>query len=91
MPKTYITTREREAALEARRNEAFTWALKTVNARLGKSYRATADAVGVSERLLQNLKRPEAVSNAKFGSIRAIAHVIGMTREEWLKLGGFDE
>lgn len=91
MPKTYISTREREKAQDIHRNEIFTWALKTVNARLGKSYRATADAVGVSERLLQNLKEPEAVSNARFGSIRAIAHEIGMTKEEWLKLGGFDK
>lgn len=91
MPKTYISAQDRVEALDARRNEAFIWALKTAKARLGKSYRATADAVGVSERLLQNLKEPEAVSNARFGSIRAIAHEIGMTREEWLRFGGFEK
>ena len=90
MPKILLTEEARAEAAERRQNEAFCWALKTVRARLGKTYTATADAVGVSARQLHNLTQPEAVSNAKFCNIRAVAHAIGMTKAEWLKLGGFD-
>ena len=91
MPKTYLSTNAREEAREAQRNEVFVWALKTVQARLGQTYTQTAEAVGTTRNRLYVLRNPLAVNNARFGMVRKIAHEIGMTREEWLKFGGFDK
>ena len=91
MPRVLIGTQARNEAQEARQNEAFVWALKTARARLGKTYTETAEAVGTTRNSLYVLRNPLAVSNAKFGTVRRIAHEIGMTREEWVKLGGFEK
>jgi hypothetical protein len=90
MPKTYISTHDRETAERERQNDVFCFALKTTRARLGKTYIDAAANTGVSDRFLRTLKSPQAVSNARFGTIRAVAHEIGMTKNEWLKLGGFE-
>lgn len=91
MPKVLLGEQARAEARTLSQNEALCWAIKTVKARLGKTYTATADAVGITRKLLYQLTMPEVVSNTRFGIVRAVAHEIGMTREEWLKLGGFEK
>ena len=90
MPRVLIGSQARAAAQDERQNEAFCWALKTVYARLGKNYTETADAAGTTRNQLYMLRNPAAVSSARFGTIRRVAHEIGMTKTEWLKLGGFE-
>ena len=88
MPKILLGEQARAEARTLSQNEALCWAIKTVKARLGT---ATADAVGITRKLLYQLTMPEVVSNTRFGIVRAVAHEIGMTREEWLELGGFEK
>ena len=89
MPKVYIGAQARAEATEHKQNEAFTWAVKTAKARIGKTYVEAANTVGISRNTVTRLTREEAVSNAKFGVIRSLAHEVKMTKEEWLRLGGF--
>lgn len=89
MPRVYIGAQARAEAAEHKQNEAFTWAVKTVKARLGKTYVETANAVGISRNTITHLTKEAAVSKAQFGVIRSIAHEVKMTKEEWLRLGGF--
>lgn len=89
MPKVYLTAQARAEAAELRQNEAFTWAVKTVRARTNQTYTNVADAVGLNRNTVAALTKEEAVSKAQFGRIRAIAHAVKMTKEEWLRLGGF--
>ena len=80
MPKISLTERARAADAENRCNEAFVWALRTVRARLGKTYTATAEATGITRATLHNLTDPPAINKARFGIRRDVAHEIGMTR-----------
>ena len=89
MPRVLLTQQARQEALDAQRNEALIWAIKTIRARLGRTYTDTADAVGITRSHLHNLTNSDAVNNARFGLIRNLSHEIGMTKEEWLRLGGF--
>lgn len=89
MPKVYLTAQARAEAAELRQNEAFTMAVKTVRARTNQTYTNVADAVGMDRSTLWKLTQEEFVSKAQFGRIRAVAHVVKMTKEEWLRLGGF--
>lgn len=91
MPKVLLGEQARAEARELAQNDAMCWAIKTIRARQGKTYTATAEAVGITRNLLYRLTKPEVVSTTRFGIIRDVAHEIGMTREEWLKLGGFEK
>lgn len=89
MPKVYLTAQARAEAAELRQNEAFTMAVKTVRARTEKTYTDVAEAVGLNRNTITALTKVEAVSKAQFGRVRAVAHAVKMTKEEWLRLGGF--
>ncbi|HIS64813.1 MAG TPA: hypothetical protein IAA83_05510 [Candidatus Avoscillospira avistercoris] len=89
MPKVYLTAQARAEAAEMKQNEAFTMAVKTVRARTNQSYATVAETVGMDRSTLWKLTQPEFVGRAQFGRIRAVAHAVKMTKEEWLRLGGF--
>lgn len=89
MPKVYLTAQARAEAAELKQNEAFTWAVKTVRARTNQTYTTVAEMVGLNRNTVTALTKEDAVSKAQFGRIRAIAHAVKMTKEEWLRLGGF--
>lgn len=89
MPKVYLTAQARAEAAEMKQNEAFTMAVKTVRARTRQTYTNVAEAVGMDRSTLWKLTQEECVSKAQFGRIRAVAHAVKMSKEDWLRLGGF--
>lgn len=89
MPKVYLTEQSRKAADELARNEIFSVKVRTVYGRTKKTGVAVCAAVNLSASGLYKIKHPEYVSAARFGTIRAVAHEVGLTADEWLRLGGF--
>lgn len=91
MPKVYIGEQSRKEAEELRRNEVFSERLRTVYGRMKKTDVSVCCAANVSKSGLYKIKNPENVGAARFGTIRAVAHEVGMTAGEWLRLGGFEK
>ena len=90
MPKIRpLTQRGRDAEAELMRNEIFSEKLRTAYGRIKKTDVQITAATNVSQSSLYNIKHPERVSLARFGIIRDVAHEIGLTADEWLRLGGF--
>lgn len=49
----------------------------------------TAKAIGISPRAFSRYKDPETVSHMSLTLARRMAHAIGCTPEDWLRIGGF--
>ena len=91
MPKVYLLPDERKKAALERQNEVFACALRTAKGRLRRTDDEISKAVGISRASLIRMKHAEHVGSAGFQSVRAVAHEIKMTPDEWLRLGGFKE
>lgn len=89
MPKVFLTDESRAAEEERRQNEVFSLALRTARGRLGLYDKELQARTNTSKSFVSNLKRPEHVSLARFGAIRALAHEIRLSADDWLRLGGY--
>lgn len=90
MPKIRpLTQRSRDEEERLRRNEVFCERLRTVYGRLRKTDISICGATGISPSCLYHAKNPEKIDLTRFGYIRTLAHEVGLTAEEWLRLGGY--
>ena len=89
MPRVYIGEESRKEAEVLRRNEIFSERLRTVYGRIKKTDVAVCAATNVSKSCLYKIKNPANVGSARFSIIRDVAHEVGLTADEWLKLGGY--
>lgn len=89
MPKVYLTREAREDAKERREIGELTLLLRTARGRLGKQDKELAEAVGIHPATFCCLKHDGAVAKTDLLTVRRLAHAIGCTAEDWLKIGGF--
>ena len=90
MPRVYMSDADRQAAAEQRENEVFSLAIRTAKGRLLRTEDDMRLQAGISKPTYTRLKNPEHVSGASFGLVRALAHIVRLTPQEWLRLGGYD-
>ena len=89
MPRVYLTQAERADAKEAREMEVMTVLIRTASGRLCKQNKELADIAGVHPVTFTRLKQSGHVAKTDFQTVRRVAHAVGCTPEEWLKIGGF--
>ena len=89
MPKVYLTDRSRAEAAEQAQNEVFALALRTARGRTGKTNVVLCASVDISRDCICRLKHADNVGSARFETIRRLAHEMGLSAEEWLRLGGY--
>ena len=89
MPKIHLTQASREEAFERECNDVFCLSLRTNYGRTGVYDRDIAASAGIGKATMTRLKKPEDVGRAGFGMIRKLAHLIRMSPDEWLRLGGY--
>lgn len=89
MPKVYLTREAREDARESREIGVLTLLLRTARGRLGKQDKELAEIVGLHPSTFCCLKHDGAVAKTDLLTVRRLAHAIGCTAEDWLKIGGF--
>lgn len=87
MPKVFLSAAEREAAREDAELATLAELIRTSKGRTGKRDQDTADEVGVSKASFCGYKR--SVNGISLRTARRIAHAVGCTREQWLRIGGF--
>ena len=89
MPKVYLTQEDRLEAEEDRELAHLTDLIRTARYRLDVPDSALAKAVGVSGARFSQLKADGAVDGVSLRRARRIAHAVGCTAEDWLRIGGF--
>lgn len=89
MPKVYLTQAERDTAKEDRELAVLTLAIKTAKGRTDREDRELAKAVGIHPCTLSTLKHPGAIAKTDLLTARRLAHAVGCTADEWLRIGGF--
>lgn len=88
MPKVYLRQADREAARESAEIGTLTELIRTSKGRTGKRDQDTAKEAGISAVTFCNYKR-EGVESIGLLTARRIAHAVGCTKEQWLRIGGF--
>ena len=88
MAKTYLTLEERKAAEVARQNDVFARAVRRYRADTGKMDRDLASAVGVTAGTITRWKNPDEIGKI-MNKVRLAAHEAKMSKEDWLKFGGY--
>lgn len=90
MPKVYLSAEARAAAQEARELDKLSELVRTCKGRTRRNDEDTAKAAGMSRGTLFRAKNPAAVGTLSLRSARRLAHAVGCTAEDWLKIGGFE-
>lgn len=88
MPKVYLTEKDRRAAGIRRQNEVLARALRIYSAEDGQPDEKLAAQIGVSLSTLYRMKDPDNLGRYA-NMLRAVAHTIHLSREDWLKFGGY--
>ncbi len=89
MPRVYLTQADREAAREANEIGTLTDLIKTAKGRTGRSDQETAEDAGISAVTFCNYKKRGTIASVSLLTARRIAHAVGCTKEQWLRIGGF--
>ena len=89
MPRVFLTSADRAEAEEKQQNDVLALAVRTNKGRRNVKDSDLADRVGVSAPTIYRFKTAEAIGLASLNTIRKLAHACGLTKEEWLKVGGF--
>ena len=89
MPRVYLSEEERRQAAESRELARLTELIRTARYRLGTTDKVLAGEVGVTGGRMSQLKADGAVDSLPLRQARRVAHAVGCTAEDWLKIGGF--
>ena len=84
-----MTQASREEAFERKCNDVFCLSLRTNYGRTGVYDQDIAASAGIGTATMTRVKMPEDVGRAGLGPIRKLAHLIRMSPDEWLRLGGY--
>ena len=89
MPRTKpLTSTQRRAEQKKKSDEAFRDVLALYKSRNDTTDEAVADRVGCKRWKVSKMKKDP--GTAYFEEIRTAMHSLNATREDWLRLGGFD-
>lgn len=84
MPKVSMGTAQKEAEL----NRILIHKIHDVTERV--TVGEISEKAGLSRNTLCTIRRePERLSTMQFGHVRRLAHIVGLSESEWLKLGGY--
>jgi len=90
MPRIYLSDEARTAAQEERELGRLSELVRTCKGRTYKKDADTAREAQISPGAFYQLKRTEAVAKLNLLSARRLAHAVGCTKEDWLRIGGFE-
>lgn len=89
MPKVYLTEDKKVEAKENADMAVFTTLIKTARGRTDQLDRDLAKAAKISPVSFCRYKTDGEISKISLISARRLAHAVGCTKDEWLKIGGF--
>lgn len=89
MPRVYLSDADRSAARELQRLDKLSELVRTCKGRTARLDEESARAAGISKGTFTRAKRAESVGQLSFRSALRLAHAVGCTAEDWLKIGGF--
>ena len=89
MPKVYLSSEARERAREERELDLLSERIRTCKGRTRRNDEDTAKLAGMCRTTFCNLKQPGRVENLSLLSARRLAHAVGCTADDWLRIGGF--
>lgn len=91
MPAVYLSDADRRKAQEEKDFSRFAELVRTGKGRLErKEYEMAGDA-GISSKEFSRLKNADAIGSISLRRARRLAHAVGCTPEDWLKIGGFSK
>lgn len=88
MGRVYLTLDERKAAEITRQNDVFSKAVRRYRADTGKMDRDLANVIGVTAGTITRWKDPDEIGKL-INKVREAAHEVKMSKEDWLKFGGY--
>lgn len=91
MPRVYLSAEARVAAQEARELDKLSELVRTCKGRTRRNDEDTAKEAGMSRNTFSRAKSPEVVGAMSLRAARRLAHAVGCTPEDWLRIGGFDK
>lgn len=89
MPRVYLSDADRTAAKEARELGLLAELVRTCKGRTGKKDYDTAKEAQIGVSSFARTKDPDAIGGMKLLTARRLAHAVGCTKEDWLRIGGF--
>lgn len=89
MPKVYLSAEARAAAQEARELDKLSELVRTCKGRTRRNDEDTAKEAGMSRITFSRAKSPEVVGAMSLRAARRLAHAVGCTADDWLRIGGF--
>ena len=89
MPKVILGTQAKLEDKEEREMAKLSELVRTCKGRTMQKDKDTAQTAGVSIGIFCKAKHPENVYGMSLRVVRRIAHAVGCTKEDWLKIGGF--
>lgn len=89
MPAVYLSDDARRQAREEKDFARFAELVRTGKGRLRRKDYEIAEDVGITARAFCRFKLPENIGGMSLRRARRIAHAVGCTPEDWLRIGGF--
>lgn len=91
MPAVYLSDADRRKAREEKDFSHFAELVRTGKGRLERKEYEMAEAAGISSKEFSRIKHADAIGSISLRRARRIAHAVGCTPEDWLRIGGFDK
>lgn len=90
MPKVFLSAEDRALAREARELDRLSELVRTCKGRTRQKDGDTAQQAGLSRMTFAEIKHPGRAGALSLRSARRLAHAVGCTKEDWLRIGGFE-
>lgn len=91
MPAVYLSDADRRQAREDKDFARFAELVRTGKGRLERKEYEMAEDAGLTARSFARFKHAENIGSMSLRRARRIAHAVGCTPEDWLKIGGFSK
>lgn len=90
MPKVYLTEQSRREAQEMKQNEVLVDRMCFLQGKGIKRVMDLAAELNLSKSTITRIKNPSHTGKVDFAIIRRLAHSVGLTADDWLRLGGYE-
>ena len=91
MPAVDLSDADRRKAREDKDFSRFAELVRTGKGRLERKEYEMAEDAGISSKEFSRLKNADALGSISLRRARRLAHAVGCTPEDWLKIGGFSK
>ena len=91
MPAVYLSDDARRQAREDKDFARFAELVRTGPGRLEVKCQELAEAAGMSQSSFTRFRHRDRIGSMSLRNARRVAHAIGCTPEDWLRIGGFDK